>query len=264
MQNSTFAFDNASFEVEINVSTDPNKEKIVAARMRRSTLEEEIAREKKATIEYREVSSSEEEIVVLEEVANAELFDSIVTDLLGFRLKGDTPGSAKEWREATPEILALIPSSWKSAFIRGSRICSTKFVETDEDDGVVLGGDSTLGVELIVGYEDNPQGVVTFEIPEPAESERIEFVDKATQFRQSRGRKRSAKVVTDLRACVRFFDELMKRPGASINGATFQGKTYAQCSEPLSKLAYLDSIHPSFKQRVINTALAKYNARLQD
>jgi hypothetical protein len=256
-----FEFDKGDFEVEINVSTNPEKEKLVSAKMRRSNLDEEIAREKKATIEYREVSSAEEEIVVLEEAANAELFNKVVLEVRGFRLKDEPVDKAQEWRDAQP-LLSLIPSSFKNTFVRGSRICSARFVE-DEDDGVILGGNALLPVELIIGYEEDPLYVIKFELPEPEEKERIEFADKAMQFRTSRGKKKSARVVTDLNACVKFFDELMKR-GGTVEGGTVQGKPYSEFKEGTSKAIFLESIHPIYKHRVINAALSKYNAKLQD
>jgi hypothetical protein len=250
-----FKFDDPTFEVEIEAQGKP-----AFARLRKATLDEEIEREKNSSLEYREFSDTEEEIVVLEEKANAVLFNKTALEVKGFRISGEPKELVKDWRNAEPLLLSM-PSSYKSAFIRGTRVCSAKFVEDDED-GIVLGGSALLPVDLIIGYEEEPDYTIRFELPEPTETERIAFGDKAMQFVTSKTRKKSAKVVTDRKTCVEFFDKLIKR-GGTVVGGTVQDKQYAEFQET-GKLLFLDAILPIYKAKVVNAAMTKYSAKLSD
>jgi hypothetical protein len=187
-----------------------------------------------------------------------------VTHLVkGFVLRGEAKELAKEWREASPELVSLIPSTYKAAFVRGMRISTAKYIE-EENDFVTLGGGDTLDVDLIIGYEDAPIGKVRFSVPEPTETERIKFSDQAMKYLQGRGRKRSARLVTNLRVCVEFFDQLMQRGGARIEGGAVGGQEFSKASSPLSIKTFIEQINPIYKTKVVNAMMSKYNAKLQD
>jgi hypothetical protein len=143
---------------------------------------------------------------------------------------------------------------------------TAKFVE-DEDEGVTLGGSNTLPVDLIIGDEDEPAATIRFELPEPDETERVKFTSESTQLRQPKGGKKNrTRIVTDLKASVKFFDELMSRAGADIQGATVQGKSFAELasSNPMGREIFLKSIDPMYKRIVISAALSRYNAKVSD
>jgi hypothetical protein len=255
------ALDPQVFEIDLNVGSEA-KPKIASARLRAPLAEEDFEYAKQTSTEYRDAGNEENEIVVDDERASVNLFDKCVTHVKGFVLRGEDKSLGEEWRDAEP-IKQHIHSTWKAAFVRGMRIASAKFVE-DEGDFVVLGGGDVIEVDFIVGHENNPIGAAKFFIPEPEESERVKFGDQSIKFLQGRGRKKSSRIVTNLKACVDFFDLLMDRPGAMIEGGTVGGKTFDKCESPISKKIFLAGINPVYKARIINAAMAKYNARLQD
>lgn len=257
----TVALDPQSFEIDLNVGSE-EKPKLVSAKLRAPLPEEDFDFAKKISTEYRDAGNSEDEIVVDDEVASVTLFDLCVTHTRGFALRGESKEKAEEFRDAS-EVKHLIPKAWKSAFVRGMRIASAKHVE-DDNDFVVLGGDDVIEVDFTVGYDENPVGSAKVFVPEPQESERVSFADNSLKFLQGRGKKKNSRLVTNLKVCAEFFDTLMNRTGADIVGGTVGGKTFAQCESPLSKKIFLAGINPVYKAKIINAAMARYNARLQD
>lgn len=257
----TLALDPQRFEIELNVSSG-EKPKIVSAMLRCPLPEEDFKYADQISTEYRDAGSNEDEIVVDDEKAGSELFDKIIAQLKGFVLKGEPKERGDEFRDAQP-LKHLIPAAWKAAFVRGMRLGSAKLID-DANDYIVLGGNDTLEVELIVGYEEKPVGTARFFVPEPTESERVSFNDASMKFLQGRGRKKSSRLVTNLKVCVEFFDKLMERPGADVQLGTVGGKTLDQSTSPLTRKIFLAGINPVYKAKIINAAMTKYNARLTD
>lgn len=258
--------DRGSFEVEINVSTSPEREKIVAARLRRPTLEEEVEREQRSATEIRPSGKDGEEYHSDAEAADADLFDRVAVAVKGFRLAGEPKEAASEWREPSPELKSLIPSNWKALFVRGVRSGEAEIspgLEDDED--VVLGASETISVDYFFPSKEDAQFKVVFEVPTPTERERQKFTDEVLRVIYGTRGKKSSKIVTNLKASVAFFDSLMRRPSARVVGATVQGQSFEQMSaSPLSLAVFLGGIDPLTKAKVVAAALSKFNARLRD
>lgn len=257
-----FDFAKASFEGEINVSTNPKKVKLHQARMRRATNEELVMRERESTFETKQVSSTESERLDNNTGPNARLFDKVVTELKGYRLKSEDPSLSREFRTPTPELLAAIPSNHKSRFVEGMYIVDAEFVDENEDE-TVLGGDMVLPVDFFIGFQDDPSSIVRFELPECDEDERSKFEKRANQLRDVAGsRMRHSKVVTNLQASIDFFVDLMNRPGASVSeNGVVNGVSFSQAPD---KRAWASQLDPVYMSLIINTAFTKYNAKRQD
>jgi hypothetical protein len=265
-----FKFDVANIEVDADASTDPTRQRIISARMRKPTLEELRVREEMTTTEIVEASATEDSIVANDERGNAKLFDKIASHVKGFRLPGEPSSVTDEWRGA-PELLDKIPSSYKAAFVRGLYSKVTAKLIEDEDDGVLLGGDSVIPVELVFGDPDSPMFSVEFSVPEPTETERRDYAEKSVDIRQPKGgRKSRSRIVSNLTASIKFFDTLMQRPGADIIGklpdgvrATVQGKTFSEMTG-LSRVVFLNQIDPMYKRAVVNAAISRFSAKVSD
>jgi hypothetical protein len=265
-----FSLDVPNVEVQIDVSSNNEVQRVVAARMSKPKTDDMVKREAMTSTEIVEASTTEDEILIEEERGNVWLFDKIVTAVKGFRLRSEDKSLATEWREATPELLDLIPSTYKAAFIRGMYNTSAKLVET-EDEGVVLGGDDILSVDFFVGGEEEPAAVIRLDIPEPSETERRKYASDAVRLRQVRGAKKSRnKIVANLGAAVKFFDALMQKPGADIRSANDQfdvvvgGSTFASRANALTRQVFLDAIDPQYKRQIVGAAMSRYNAKVQD
>jgi hypothetical protein len=261
-----FPLDTTKTEVDIDVSTTPGVLKIASARMNRANLTQLLKREEMSVTEIVEVNATEDEIVSDDERSNALLFDETVESVKGFRLKGEPKEIVKEFRDATPELIAAIPSSYKNAFVKGAYKITAKFVD-DIDEGVTLGAE-TLPVDLYVGDEENPICVIRFEVPSPKETERVAYQQDAVQLRQPKGSKRSRnRIVTNLKASVKFFDKLMERSDAEITSethrVTVQKKTFAEATD-LSKKLFIEAIDPIWKRAVVGAAMSKFSAKVQD
>jgi hypothetical protein len=262
-------FDAPSIEVDADASTDPLRQRIVTAKMRRPTLEELKVREAKSRMEIVEANATEDSIVSEDERGNAWLFEKIGTEVKGYRISKSEPASkAEEWREATPDLLALLPSSHKAAFVRGMYKNVTAVLVEDEEEGVLLGGGETLPVDLKFGDPDSPFAVVRFEVPAPSETERTDYNQQAIDIRQPKGSRKSRnRIVSNLDVAVKFFDTLMTRPGASIEGdgcrATVQGKTLSE-TDGMGRLIFLSQIDPMYKRAVVGAALTRYSVKVQD
>jgi hypothetical protein len=269
-----FKFDAKFIEVEADASRDPQVTRVIAARLSKPTKADLIKREEMSTTEIVEASATEEEINADGERANTYFFDKLVTHVKGFRLKGEPKEIVSEWREATPELKALIPGEFKSAFVRKMYSDVTaKLIETDEDDGVLLGGGEILAVDLIFGDEENPFAVIRFDVPEPTETERRKFSNDVVKVRQPKGaKKRRSRIVTNLDAAVKFFNQMLEKPEAGISGgdalrATVGGRTFEETKAGGNKFAigqYLDAIDATYKMQVISAAMTKYNVKVSD
>lgn len=267
---SQFKLDVPTIEVDIDVSSDPHKLKVVSARMRRATKDELVKREAMSLTEFVEASATEDDIVVEEERGNSWLFDEVVTEVKGFRLPGESPEVVKEFRPATSDLLNAIYPSYKAAFVKGAYNVTAKFFE-DDFEGVTLGGTETLPVDLIFGDEENALATIRFELPEPTDSERRTYGNEAVKLRQPKGSRKSRnRIISNLSASVRLFDVLMIREGASISmldsatRVTVQGRTFAESTTPMAKQVFIDAIDPLYKKAVLTAAMSKYNAKVQD
>lgn len=267
-----FKFDVSAIQVDADASNDPTVVRLISARLRKPTKAELIKREAMSLTEIVEASATEEDIVADSDRANAYLFDAIATAVKGFRTKGESAEAAKEWKEITPELLKLIPGEYKSAFIKKLYSDVTAKLVDDEEEGILLGGGDFLSVDLIVGDEDNPLYRINFQVPEPSETERRKFSNDVVRVRQPKGsRKKRNRIVTNLDAGIKFFDELMSKPGASIGGedeslrVTVNGKTFAESqSNPVARLQFLDAIDPMYKLSVVSAAMNRYNVKVSD
>lgn len=181
---------------------------------------------------------------------------------------------ATEWREMTDELRDAIYSSYKSAFVRSIYNINAKFTDSYDDDGggVVLGGTETLPVELTVGSEENPVATVLIELPEPTETERTKYQNDSVRLRQPKGsRKTRNRIVGNLEASVKFFDKLMSRDGAVITSGspdtivTVNGREFSDTAgSAIARMQFLDAIDPIYKRAIVNSAMSKYNAKVQD
>lgn len=269
-----FKLDTPRIEVEIDVSSDPTRVAVVAARMRKPSKKELVKREAMQLTEIVEASATEDEIVVEETRGNAWLFNEICTHVKGFRLAGEPKEMATEWREMTDELRDAIYSSYKSAFVRSIYNINAKFTDSYDDDGggVVLGGTETLPVELTVGSEENPVATVLIELPEPTETERTKYQNDSVRLRQPKGsRKTRNRIVGNLEASVKFFDKLMSRDGAVITSGspdtivTVNGREFSDTAgSAIARMQFLDAIDPIYKRAIVNSAMSKYNAKVQD
>ncbi len=256
-----FDFSQSQYEIELDVSPNPERVKLTAAKMRRPTAPELIAREKESTFESRQVSATESERVEPETNPNARLFKKIVTEVKGYRLKSESKELSQQFREPSPELLSLIPSTHQSRFVESIYIADAKF--SDDEDDVVLGGDVVLPVDLIIGYKEDPISIIRFELPEPPESRFDRFMRNSSSQREVGGsRKRHIKIVTNLRASIEFFVELITQSGASVsdnglvNGVAFKDAT--------DKRKWALGIDPIYMTLILNAAFSKYNAKRQD
>lgn len=264
-----FKLDVPVVEVDIDVSSDPKVVKVVSARMSRPAKEQIVKQEAMSLTEIVEANATEDDIVVDQDRANAYLFDEIALKVKGFRLPGEDPSVVKEFRDVNDELLSRIPSTYKSAFVKGMYNVTAKHFE-DGEEGVLLSVDETIPVDLFVGDEESPIAKVRFEVPEPTETERKNYASSAVKLRQPKGSRKSRnRIVTDINASVRFFDTLMERPGAEIFGqegtrVTISGKTFAESASGIARKLFIDGIDPVYKQKVIAAAMSKYNAKVQD
>lgn len=267
-----FKFDVKAVEVEADASSDPTVIRIISAKLRKPTKDELIKREAMSRTEIVEASATEDELEYEDSRANSYLFDKLVTEVKGFRLKGEAPSASGEWRTADEKLLAVMPESYKAAFVKKMYSDVTAKLYDDGEEGVVLGGGEILPVDLIFGDEDNPAAVIRFDVPEPTESERRKYSNDAVKLRQPRGgRKSRNRIVSNLDASVRFFDELMRRPEADITSGspdfkvTVVGRTFAESkSNPIALGQFLDNIDPIYKRSVVTAAMAKYNVKVSD
>lgn len=265
----SFPLDVPTIEVDIDVSSNPSVVKIVSARMRRATKDELAKREAMSLTEIVEANATEDDIVVEDERGNVFLFDTTVTAVRGFRLKGEDKAVVKEFRTPSEELLGEIYPTYKSAFVKGAYNVSAKMVDDDEE-GVTLGGDETIPVNLTIGDEENPIIVIRFEVPEPSETERRNYSSKAVTLRQPKGSRKSRnRIISNIDAAVKLFDGLFAQSSASIEDeagkfdVTVQGKTFAATSG-MSRQLFIDAIDPIYKRHIVAAAMAKYNAKVQD
>jgi hypothetical protein len=266
-----FKLDASAIEVDIDVSSDPRKLRVVSARLRRATKEQLARREAMSLTEIVEANATEDDVVVESERGNAWLFDETVTAVKGFRLASESKELVKEFRPVTTELLDAIYPSYKSAFINGSYNVAAKFFE-DEDEGVALGGTETLPVNLVFGDEESPIITLRFELPEPTDTERRNYSNEAVKLRQPKGSRKSRnRIITNINAAVKLFDALMSREGADIyaldssgHRVTVGGRTLEETKNPLARQMFLDGVDPIYKQKVVSAAMSKYNAKVQD
>ena len=265
-----FKFDVASIEVDIDISTNPEVQRILSAKMRRATKDEHVKREAMSLVEFVEATATEEDINSDAQRANAWLFDQTATHVKGFRFKAEPKEAANQWREVTPEVLSRIPREFKSSFVASQYDQVTaKFVETDtEDEGFVFGEDGDLlSVDLIFGDVENPMYVVRFSMPEPSETARKSYSSESVKVRQVKGSRKSRnRIVQNLAASVKFFKTLMSHPDATISdNATFADRTFDQAkSNPIGKGQFLDGIDPIYQRFVVSALMSKYNAKVSD
>lgn len=254
-----FDFGKADFEGEINVGTEASKPKYVAARMRKPSHEELIVREREATFEARDLGGQEIERLDNSLKPSARLFDKVVTETRGYRLRSEAKDTSKEFRTPSEELLKNIPSGHKARFIDGMYIADAVLV--DDDDDFAVGGEATLKVDLIIGRKDDPVAVIRFELPEPQESERERFTKKASQLRENLSAK-TRKLVTNLKASIEFFVDLMSRDGASVSSNGLVNGVSFQDADDVRNWA--SQVDPMYMQLIIGTAFARYNAKLRD
>jgi hypothetical protein len=253
------------FEVSINVSPNDTEKVIVSARLNRPDLSADIEFTKSSGTVSKDAGGSEEQIILSDGGASSKLFDGAVESVKGYLFDGESDDTAEKWREVDETLKEMIPHNHKHAFVRGMRLSYARYLGTVSRKGFVLGGGGTLPVELVIGTKEAPLGSARFEVPEPEETERIDFENNATQFLQGIGEKRGlTRQVTDMKLCVEFFDKLMLRRSARIEGGHVGGQAYENCSNDVSRKAFLAGIDPHYKVKVIGAALVKYAARLQD
>lgn len=257
-----FQFDQETFEVTLNVSGNPEREKLVSFKLGAPTAAQELERERSSYTEIIDRGKDGEKYESHKEEASGNLFDKICQFVKGVRLKGEPPEVGESYREATPDLLSRIPADWKTKVIDGLHVGECEVQDLEDD--VILGDDLTTTVNFYFPNKDDAQFTMTFEVPTPTERERTKFTDEVLKYVAGRTRKQASRMSFNLQSSVDFFDNLMKRPGAGIVGGTVGGRTFFEASDPIAKQAFLDAINPTIKARVVGTAINKFNARLQD
>jgi hypothetical protein len=229
--------------------------------MRRPTNAELIIREREATFETKQVSANEIERVDNSTMPNARLFDKIVTEVKGYRLKSEPREASDAFRVPSPELLAAIPTSHKNAFVDGLYVADAEFI--DEEDDFVVGGDVTLPVNFYIGDKDKPHATIRFELPECNEDEREKVGRRATQLRERTGSKlRHTVITTNLQASIDFFVDLMGRPGAYVSeNGKVNGVSFAEAPD---KRVWAAGIDPVFMTIIVGAAFSRYAAKRQD
>lgn len=254
------ALDPKQFDIDLNVGSE-KKPKIVSALFGAPEHEDDFAYAAKAKTRVLDAGDNEDEIIVDDLEAGVEMFDKYIKMVKGFVLPHEDRALGKDWRDAQ-SIKHAIPQTWKASFVRGMRVAGATLV--DNEDFVVLGAEGTMEVDFWIGYEDSPVGKCKFYIPDPSTTELSNWNAETLRYLQGRGKKRSFRNPTNLRFCADFFDTLMERSTAMVEGATVGGVEFNPSSPLINRKAWLLGINPVYKAKIITAAMTKYNARLQD
>lgn len=258
-----YPFDQDNYEVELNVSADPDRERLIYFRFRRPTDAEEIKRETDSWVQLKGEDQHSNR-----DKADELYFDLLLTETKGIITANEPKELAKEWRTVTPairEALEMYPQ-WKREAVGGLRGGVAVLTEKSEDeDFTVIGASVTIPVDYFFPSEEQPEYRVHFEIPAPTEREKKQYEDKIIRVEKSKRRNGPTKIIADLTVGSELFLALMNRPGAEVTGATVQGKTFNELNvDPLRRGVFLNAINPVIRARVIGAAMNKYVARLRD
>lgn len=240
--------------------------KLIEAVLGNPTSVRELEHSEAAFTEVTDLGRGEEKVVNHQEEEDAKLFDELVTEVKGVRLRSEPKGAGIELRPATEELKAAIIPEWKGKFVACLRRGDVDVIE-DEEDSLVLGAE-VLTVRYSYPSKLDPQLVVDFGVPSPPSSVREDFQNKITSFtpKSRTTRNASGKYVLHLKRAVKLFDGQMKMDDASITGGVVGERTFieAQASGVLGVMSFLEAIRPIIKLKVISAVVGYYSAKVQD
>jgi hypothetical protein len=256
-----YPLDQAEFEVAV-----VTPQGTLYHKLRKPTLGELIEREERSSYETESVNDSEERVSADDEAANVRLWNQIVVDVKGYRMRGEKASASIEWRgeslhDLSNDLKAAIPAAHKSVAVRGLYQFTCE-VEKDEGEGFLLGAE-TWTVKQVFGNLDFPDYIIRHILRTPTEQERREFKRKSSDVRFSKGsRKMKTKVVTHLKAHVELYDALLTQfDGLTLDGQTwetFTAKDFAQTG------AMVRAIDPIWKRNVIDALMKTFEASVSD